>query len=220
MRPMENREDTDVKVPRPRNRERTKQSLVEAAIAILRERGHEALGVNAIADRAGVAKMLIYRYFGGLPGLLKAMAEEMAPLSTEIADRLGGQPNGLAPAEAMSKAILGLHETVAGDELTRNLLAWGTSRKNELTDAVAEERERICLQQTEVLRSLLARHGVNAADVDMNALMAIVSAGVLYLSLHAGSHEVYNGIDLGSQEGWDRIAGAFTPLLRALEPSS
>ena len=34
------------------------------------ESGLESLGLNAVAQRAGVSKMLIYRYFGSLEDLI------------------------------------------------------------------------------------------------------------------------------------------------------
>ncbi|MBK7457943.1 MAG: helix-turn-helix transcriptional regulator [Betaproteobacteria bacterium] len=37
--------------------------------------GFGAVGVNAIARQAGVDKVLIYRYFDGLPALLRAWGE-------------------------------------------------------------------------------------------------------------------------------------------------
>lgn len=49
----------------------TIQRLKEAVRAIVAEEGVEALGVNAVAERAGVSKVLIYRYFGSFDGLLQ-----------------------------------------------------------------------------------------------------------------------------------------------------
>jgi AcrR family transcriptional regulator len=69
---------------RPRDREQTKNLLVEAAVAILEESGFSALGINSVAEKAGVNKVLIYRYFGGLPGLLRAVAAGMDLTKTRL----------------------------------------------------------------------------------------------------------------------------------------
>ncbi|WP_309397631.1 TetR/AcrR family transcriptional regulator [Cerasicoccus maritimus] len=54
-----------------RNRQQTEKRIVDAAIGLLAEEGFQSFGVNAVAARAGVDKVLIYRYFSGLDGLLE-----------------------------------------------------------------------------------------------------------------------------------------------------
>ncbi len=54
----------------PRNRQQTEDRIREAARRLLREAGFEAWGVNGIARAAGVDKVLIYRYFQSVEGLL------------------------------------------------------------------------------------------------------------------------------------------------------
>ena len=44
--------------------------ILEAVDSIIVNDGFERIGVNAIAQKAGVSKMLIYRYFGGLDELI------------------------------------------------------------------------------------------------------------------------------------------------------
>ncbi|MDH3859772.1 MAG: TetR/AcrR family transcriptional regulator, partial [Gammaproteobacteria bacterium] len=58
-----------------RNRLKTEQRILDAVGSILLEQGYPAVGVNAIARRAGCDKVLIYRYFGGFDELLLAFAE-------------------------------------------------------------------------------------------------------------------------------------------------
>ena len=59
-----------------RDRERTKARIIDAVSGLLTRSGFRAVGVNAVAEAAGVDKVLIYRYFGGLAGLLSAVADE------------------------------------------------------------------------------------------------------------------------------------------------
>ena len=51
-------------------RETTEKRLLTAVGEIVEESGLESLGINAVAQRAGVSKMLIYRYFGSLEDLI------------------------------------------------------------------------------------------------------------------------------------------------------
>jgi AcrR family transcriptional regulator len=60
------------------NREETTERILEAGLALLAEEGFAALGVNTLARRAGADKQLIYRYFGGLDGVLAALGQRVA----------------------------------------------------------------------------------------------------------------------------------------------
>ena len=59
-----------------KDREQTRARILQAVGRLLAESGFRELGVNAIAREAGVDKVLIYRYFGGMPELLRTFAEE------------------------------------------------------------------------------------------------------------------------------------------------
>ena len=53
-----------------KNREHTESRILEAVASIIESEGFEKLGINTIASKANVSKMLIYRYFGGLEELI------------------------------------------------------------------------------------------------------------------------------------------------------
>ncbi|MEV6280654.1 TetR/AcrR family transcriptional regulator [Nocardia sp. NPDC051832] len=50
--------------------------LIEASIQLLEEVGPEALRARTVAARIGVSTMAVYTYFGGMNGLLEAVAAE------------------------------------------------------------------------------------------------------------------------------------------------
>lgn len=62
----------------PRNRQLTAARIRGAARELLRNEGFAAWGVNRIAREAGVDKVLLYRYFDSLDGLLAAVVAETA----------------------------------------------------------------------------------------------------------------------------------------------
>ena len=49
-----------------KNRQATEMTLITAVNDIIEESGFEGLGINAVAAKAKVSKMLIYRYFNSL----------------------------------------------------------------------------------------------------------------------------------------------------------
>ncbi|MFP4113415.1 MAG: TetR/AcrR family transcriptional regulator [Spirochaetota bacterium] len=196
-----------------RDKTRTKRRLVRATLELLEDRGFESLGINAIAARAGVSKVLIYRYFGGLSGLLRALADELDPLQVRAVGELLESSSGEAPAgELVEEVVVGLHRALERDRLTKQLLIWELSRKNAVTRALAEAREEVGLEVsrrfTELLRSRRVDH-----DLDVNALLAIVTAGVSYLTLRADTVDVYNGVEIGTEAGWRRIGAALGYLV-------
>ena len=196
-----------------RNKARTKRRLIEATIEILRERGFEQLGVNAVAERAGVSKVLIYRYFGNLSGLFHAVADELDPLQTESAERLLQFLNTDATAgQIMEGMVTGLHRSLSEDELTKQLLVSELTRQNELTETLSAAREEVGLQLTRRLADELHARGV-PQELDVNALVTLVYSAVLYLTLRSDTAGMYNGIDIQSDEGWSRLASTLRLLV-------
>jgi AcrR family transcriptional regulator len=73
-----------------------RDELLHVAVDILNEDGPEGLQTRKIASAAGTSTMAVYTYFGGMPGLIAAIAEEglrqfdaamtMPPTSDPVAD--------------------------------------------------------------------------------------------------------------------------------------
>lgn len=54
------------------DREATENKLIVAIGQMIEENGFEKIGINAVAAKSGVSKILIYRYFGSIDGLITA----------------------------------------------------------------------------------------------------------------------------------------------------
>ncbi len=108
----------------PRNRPATEQRLLQAVRSILEESGFAHLGINAIAERAGVDKVLIYRYFGGVPGLLAAVGEEeYFPQDEELAELLQSPANS-QPGPIGDRALDFYLRWVEHRPILRQLFLW------------------------------------------------------------------------------------------------
>lgn len=206
-----------------RDKERTKERLIDAVVSIIRERGYEDVGVNAVAEQAGVSKVLIYRYFGDLEGLYRAAADRLDPLQSGAADRLFEQVEAsFSSIEAMDtsmvvrRTILDMHMALKHDELSKNLLIWELSHSNSITKAFSQAREETGLDLTEKYRHLLEAQS-GTVPKDLNALLALITAGVFYLTLRSDAVDKFNGIDIGSEEGWNRIADAVAEIISSQE---
>src|SRR6266568_4701983 len=130
--------------PRPRNSEATQERILKSVGRLLARSGFLGFGVNAVAREARVDKVLIYRYFGGLPQLLEAFADrgdfwptaaEAVPLPPEATSRWSSAEWGAA-------LLRGLLRGLRARPTTQEVLRWELAASNELTEKLAEVRER------------------------------------------------------------------------------
>jgi len=193
----------------PRNSQQTRKKIIAAVGRLLSRSGFRNLGVNAIAREAGVDKVLIYRYFGGIPELLRAYAEEgdFWPTAEELLAGLGGK---LPPSNAdlAAKLLIEFGRALRRRPITQEIMRWELLERNELTDALAHYREE---QGMKLIRMVRDARGL---DLDIQALGSLLSAGQTYLILRSKTAEVYNGLRLGSDRDWNRIEKNIEHLVR------
>lgn len=192
-----------------RDRAATQGRLIEAAGEVLARDGFAALGVNRIAAAAGCDKVLIYRYFGGLEGLLRAFGEsaDFWPSVEELAGgdpaRLGGQPRG----EVLAQLLVNFARALRRRPLTLEIMAFETVTRNELTAILEDVRESRTM-------ALVAALGVPPGDDDLLAATALLSAGVSYLAVRARKIRLYSGVEIAGEEAWARLEASLARLAR------
>jgi AcrR family transcriptional regulator len=198
-----------------RDREQTRQLLIEAVGRVLAQDGFAGLGVNAVARAAGVDKVLIYRYFDGLPNLLQAYGEsgDFWPSLEEV---LGPDENALRklPLDARTAIIVAnLLDALRKRPQTIEILAWEAVQQNALTEALADIREQWS-------RNVIARMLPDSlkTETDVLALASLLVAGVQYLLIRSRNTKLYGGLALQTEDGWRRIRNAVFQAFR-LSPS-
>ncbi len=181
-----------------RNREKTKERILQAAGRILARTGFTSIGINAVAREADVDKVLIYRYFGGMPGLLVTFAQE-TDYWPKVEDMMSGldEVESLTQAELAKYMFLNFSRYIHEHILTQEMLRWEVIEKNELTSILDDFREQESQKVMNIFKDI--------KGFDMNALVSILAAGVTYLVLRKRNTKYYNGIDLSSDAGWSRI---------------
>jgi AcrR family transcriptional regulator len=201
-----------VAASQPRNREATRQRLIDAVGQLLAENGFTALGVNAVARQAGVDKVLIYRYFGGMPGLIKAFGQE-GDFWPSIQELAGGDIEAYRLLPLEDKLIALGQNFLRGlriRPLTQEVMAWEMVQRNELT----EELE--IIRETRMLRFSDLFIATEGARVDLMAIISIIGAGLSYLVCRARRVRWYNGVDLDGDEGWNRIETAIEQMVKGI----
>jgi AcrR family transcriptional regulator len=189
-----------------RDRQETRKEILAAMGRILARKGSKGLGINAIAREAGVDKVLIYRYFGGLGELYRAFAMEGGTFPTleELAQGRIAELPQLPAAELAKTLILGFGRAIRRRPITREMMRWELQERSELSEEMSKERERQSLQWLSLAPDL--------QGADLAAVASILAAGQVYLTLRAQTTDYYNGIELNSEEGWKRIEGAVALL--------
>ena len=126
-----------------RNREATRVRLIQAVGTLLAREGFTGLGVNAVAREAGVDKVLIYRYFDGLPGLIAAFGRE-GNFWPSIKELAGGNIEAfgrLPVTEQLSQLGRNFLQAIRTRPLTQEIMAWEMVERNELTVELETIRE-------------------------------------------------------------------------------
>lgn len=200
-----------------RDRFATRAAILETAATILSTLGAPSLRVNALAHAAKCDKVLIYRYFGGLDGVLKALgAERRLWPRVEVGE--DGDESSLA--DAVRTALLEEWAAITDEALIRAAVAAESSGNGELAPSVAEQRAEC---HARMIARLRASHRI-PQYTDLSALVELVSAALAMLALRAapakGGAQATQPIDPATPDGWRRIEKMVGVITRALlEPN-
>jgi AcrR family transcriptional regulator len=195
-----------------RDRPRTEARLRAAVGQVLVKGGFAALSPSAIARAAGVDKMLIYRYFQGMEGLIAAVANgpDFFPTFEEIC---GGDPQALRskPLPERSAEVLGNYVAfLRARPLALELMVWELVERNQFTAIMEAAREAAGIR---LAREIFDDLG----DAERTrSVLAILSAGLTYLALRQRKITWYNGINLRSDQGWAELQRAVQAMVEGL----
>ncbi|GAA4453880.1 TetR/AcrR family transcriptional regulator [Nibrella saemangeumensis] len=192
-----------------RDRALTEQKLIDAVGQIIHTDGIDEVGINRIANRAGVNKILIYRYFGGLDGLMDAYVRQAKPvISTPMLD-----VNALKSA-SLEEVYKTACEYIIGEfrQLRKNTEAREFLRKNlfepdAIHNPLGVEREK---QANEMIEGLSKLIGTPHAQ----GFAAIVASAMMMLTFLSQPKRVMMGLDLSTDEAWSKIEDALRQMFR------
>lgn len=180
-----------------KDRELTEQKILNAVGNIIMNEGFEKVGVNAVAQNAGVSKMLIYRYFGGLHELITKYI-----LQKDYWINITVDPTKFSNMSQAIKQLFREQITQLREDITlKRLYRWELSTNNPITNQLREKREKNGCQLIKVISEL-----THSQEKEVASLASILSASISYLALLEELTPAYNGIDLQSDKGWEQIA--------------
>jgi AcrR family transcriptional regulator len=195
--------------PRERNRAETKARILGAVGDVLARDGFSGLGVNAVAKEAGVDKVLIYRYFGGLPELLTEWGRSgrFWPGVDELLALEGEAFLRLPLAERYARFFGHFIDGLRARPLTLEVMAAEIHERNELTAILETEREAWGDEAGRLLGG-----EVWSQRPSLRGITLLLIAGVQYLLLRSRKIRVFGGLDLRSDADWEGLKQSIREL--------
>jgi len=195
-----------------RDRQITSRRLISAVGSILAKKGFKGVGVNAVAREAGVDKVLIYRYFNGLEGLVAAFGKEgdFWPSALELAGGDLYKFSKMPLEEKLAVFADNFIRSLKKRPMTQAIMAWEIIETNELTNELERIREESIL---EFFQMFFMKDYVKS---DLQAVVALIGAGISYLVLRARNIDFYGGIDIGSEQGWERLKKSMDLIVKGV----
>ena len=193
--------------PIERDRETTERRLLDTIGQMITESGFEKIGINAVASQSGVSKILIYRYFGSVEGLMAAYIRQhdfWINFPQELPDR-SQLPTFL---KNMFKEQI---EQLRSNPTLKRLYRWELSSDNAIVMTLREQREKAGMQRLTKISEL-----TGYSLEELAALATILTASITYLVMLEEFCPVYNGIPLNKDAGWKQIIEGINTLIDKL----
>lgn len=197
---------------RARSRSDTKATILAAAKDQLADQGFAEFGVNAVARRAKCDKQLVYRYFGGLDGLVDAIGDDLAAWVMDRLSQGGDLPQAESYGARLEQLLLRYLGALRTDPLMQRIIAWEASDASPHVLRLAEARGRaLALWLAKMRGPLMPQPGLDAP-----ALNAILIAAIQHLVLCSTTTGRFVGVPLASDADWDRVKTTLIRVIRAL----
>lgn len=187
-----------------RDREATEKRLLNTIGEMIANDGFEKIGINAVATQSGVSKILIYRYFGSVEGLMAAYIRQHDfwlnfPLEFPEREQLSA---------FVKKMFQGQIEQLRSNPTLKRLYRWELSCNNDMIVKLREQREKIGVNLVEKVSQLTGH-----PQQEIAVMASILTASITYLVMLEDFCPVYNSIPLNNDSGWKQISEGIEVLI-------
>lgn len=195
---------SDKNISRERDREATERRLIDTIGKMIADNGFERTGINAVAAQSGVSKILIYRYFGSIEGLMAAYIKKH-DFWLNLPD---DTPDKKHLPEYLKGMFKGQIERLRNDITLRRLYRWELSSSNDIIVKLRQQREAAGIN---LIRKVCELSGYAQGDIEVMA--SVITASITYLAMLGEFCPVYNGISINEESGWEQISAGINSLI-------
>lgn len=191
-----------------RSKQQLEKDIMGALERLVIERGFMNLPMLALVKEAKIDFNVFYRHCGSADDLFEKFTKQYNFWLSDTLNISNLRPLGdkIFFAESLKK----IYSELEKNPVMQKLLLWELEEDNQITRGTADMREKLNL-------NLMAYYGEKFAPlrIDINAISALLIAGIFYLVLHRG-RSTFCSVDDSNDEGKKRIINAidtFTELL-------
>lgn len=195
-----------------RDRVQTEARIRAAAKAVLAEDGFKAFGINAVARRAGCDKQLIYRYFGGLAGLIETVGGDLGSWVREHIPEDSGGIFLLTYGDLMERLSLLFLDALRADPLVRQIAAWELAQESEDVRRLSEARSKALAGWIDRMKGSLQP----PKGIDANVTNAVILAAIQQLVLASVTSGRFAGVTLKTEKDWDKVRNAIRRVVHGV----
>jgi AcrR family transcriptional regulator len=191
-----------VEFVRQARRVRTETAILDAFETVLLREGAGGVTVQAVAQEAGAAKTLIYKYFEGMEGLIQAWAKqreiflplkELFPDPAAAANTMHTDPYGFAKMQIIKQA-----QHMRDHPVYIELCLAELSGSGPVVDALLELRRERNEAESKALGETL-----DGSSMPMLLPIMLLPAAITYLAMRARKSPLFAGmVRLDTDEGW------------------
>jgi len=179
----------------------TEKRLINAVSTIIENEGFTKVGINKVARNAGCDKVLIYRYFGGIEGLLSAWAGQNDFYTTAY-DVFYEEIQSAKHEEVLEltkKVLIGQLHFFRESRMMQELILWELSG-NAKFRIVQDIREKNGQRLQQAFSDKLGLE-----NEDINIYVTVLITAIEFIVLYTRQYRMFNKIDFSKQESWQRL---------------
>lgn len=176
-----------------KNREQTEKKILDAVQQVLIDQGASNLGVNTIARKAGISKVLIYRYFESYEKLIYRYIELNNPFP-KLKEKTFNYISDNQPTikEAITYFFLELIDYTYENPGFKEILIWELAFSNEITQKIAESRE----ESSRLMLESIYKIYPELNNPNFPGISSILTGGIFYLISRSKTVESFTGINI------------------------
>ena len=189
-------ESTPHRKIKTRNKERTKTKILKAVGEIIEQAGIERVTIANVSRKAGVNKILLYRYFGNIGGLVKQyyLGRLTGPVAVSDTTETAKVP-AQSELKPLAQTLLDMLDDLNSDHAINSLFKLEfQTRQDFLPLALAEQ-----------VAQALGKAKRKAGNQDAGALAALLCGALYFLTAIASHPYSLVGMDLQQEDSWRRI---------------